>query len=94
MTALEKIRVWQVNFAIRRPLPGVPLPLLLVEEIQSHAGYRIGDDEVAIGDSYSSKTMVPSPQGAPVGSVASLQAWCIKNKSGSVCLKKALVCLS
>lgn len=61
---------------------------------EANAGYRIGDDEVAIGDSYSSKTMVPSPQGAPVGSVASLQAWCIKNKSGSVCLKKALVCLS
>lgn len=61
---------------------------------KANAGYRIGDDEVAIGDSYSSKTMVPSPQGAPVGSVASLQAWCIKNKSGSVCLKKALVCLS
>lgn len=61
---------------------------------KANAGYRIGDDEVAIGDSYSSKTMVPSPQGAPVGSVASLQAWCIKNKTGSVCLKKALVCLN
>ncbi len=49
MTALEKIRVWQVNFAIRRPLPDVPLPLLLVEEVQSHAGYRIGSRDIPGG---------------------------------------------
>ena len=44
MTALEKIRVWQVNFAIRRPLPGVPLPLLLVitpDVLRYYQRYRV-----------------------------------------------------
>ncbi len=60
----------------------------------ANAGYRICPDEVLIGDSYSTKCMVPSPRGASVGSVASILAWCIQNKAGSMCLRKALVILN
>lgn len=42
MNLLDKIRRWQVNFDVRRPLPGLPVPQLLVEETQTTSAYRIG----------------------------------------------------
>ena len=59
----------------------------------SNRDYRIETEEVQIGDPYSSKMMMPSPRGASTGEVASIESWCIMNRSGSVCHKKAQVCL-
>ena len=59
----------------------------------SNRDYRIETDEVQLGDPYSSKMMMPSPHGTSTGEVASIESWCIMNRSGSVCHKKAQVCL-
>ena len=59
----------------------------------SNRDYRIETEEVQIDDPYSSKMMMPSPHGASTGVVTSIESWCIMNRSGSVCHKKAQVCL-
>ena len=59
----------------------------------SNRDYRIETEEVQLGDPYESKRMMPSPRGTSTGEVASIESWCIMNRSGSVCHKKAQVCL-
>jgi AraC-like DNA-binding protein len=36
-----KMRVWQMNFEVHRPIPGLPMPAVVVEEVQQHRSYRL-----------------------------------------------------
>ncbi|MBQ7404086.1 MAG: helix-turn-helix transcriptional regulator [Lentisphaeria bacterium] len=37
----EKVRLWQTHFAVHRAFPSLPVPEMVVEEIQQHPSYRM-----------------------------------------------------